>query len=222
MPEIYKLVYEKQSKIETIQSECMQNLDKYMTEIIRLNNIIQEKDQMILNLKLENCGLTEQVAKSNTVSYQAAQPVHICTAASDADRLLTDPQSRLITSLPHNDTNCAANSYSSRVKTNIVTSTSKGEPNISGQATDTKPNTDPAPEVSRNNGFTAFRGASNPLSNFYQFKFRPNPCEILNTGKMFSSIEQAYAYGKANFHEDKKRCQLILQAKTARDAQSGK
>ena len=88
------------------------------------------------------------------------------------------------------------------------------------QTIETKQNVGHVSEVSKNNGFKAFRGASNPLSNFYQFKFRPSPCEILNTGKMFSSIEQAYAYGKANFHDDKKRCQLILQAKTARDAQT--
>ena len=52
MPEMYEVFCEKHSKIEAIQSECMQKLDKYMTEIIILNNIIQEKDQMILNLKL--------------------------------------------------------------------------------------------------------------------------------------------------------------------------
>ena len=175
----------------------MQKLDKYMTDIIRLNNIIQEKDQMILNLKLDNCDLRDQVTKSRTAGNQATQPVPICPAETDAITLQTDTRSD-------------ANSYSSKLKSNMAPGTSKDESNMFVQIIETKQNVGHVSEVSKNNGFTAFRGASNPLSNFYQFKFRPSSCEILNTGKMFSSIEQAYAYGKANFHDDKKRCQLIL------------
>ena len=133
---MYEVFCEKQSKTEAIQSECMQKLEKYMTEIIRLNNIIQEKDQMILNLKLENCDLRDQVTKSRTAGNQATQPVPVCPAETDASTLQTDT---------HSD----ANSYSSKLKSNMAPGTSKDESNMFVQTIETKQNVGHVSEVSK-------------------------------------------------------------------------
>ena len=72
------------TKIETIKCECMQKLDKYMSEIIRLNSIIQEKDEMILKMKLEICDVRSQITqKCCTGSDQVTSQVSHCASISD-------------------------------------------------------------------------------------------------------------------------------------------
>ena len=50
---LYDMLCKKHSKIESVQDSCIDNMDKYMNEIAKLNQTIQEKDNLILDLKLE-------------------------------------------------------------------------------------------------------------------------------------------------------------------------
>ena len=74
----------------------MQKLDKYMSEIIRLNNVVQEKDKMILNMKLEICDLRSQITqKCSTGSDHVTSQVSYSAAASDILSAGTDSNSYL-------------------------------------------------------------------------------------------------------------------------------
>ena len=57
-----------------------------------------------------------------------------------------------------------------------------------------------------------FKSQAHELSNMYRHKNCKNKCGIKVFGHIFTTSEQAYGFKKAEYHDDKDRCQILLEA----------
>ena len=223
IPPMYEQLNQKHEQIEAIQNQCIEKMDKYFHEICRLNAAIQEKDNEILKLKLQ-CSNKDSAKMS---IHKVTRPMVDFSAQTVPD-LSTENANT-------NQENKKA-AISDKAETKGITGnkgnikyTAQSSFANSGDLKEDEANLPLSPvtpvkkiqhykETVPLKKFTAFRGSKNPLSIFFPFKFRPQT-ELLDEVITFSSLEHAYAYGKARFHKDSKRAELIKNAATARDTQ---
>ena len=167
VPKLYDRLCEKHDKIESVQSLCIEKMDKYMSEIAKLNQTIQEKEKLILNLKLEVSQLRninsppviqikDHISQNRQINPAESHPSYACVAKQDIKR-----------------DNPMTHKQSVTMQTNKPDTESK-------QSVTLQPNKQHSNAVPSKQSFTAFRGERNPLSNHFTFKFRPHN-ELLRT-----------------------------------------
>ena len=236
---------EKHDKIEKVQSDSLQWMDRNMSEISKLNKIINEKDMEICTLKVENAKLmysqrqevtnekndnvkkfqSEPKQANATKDKESSPPLPPVSSVSDCNNSANSTNIMTSEVKPQtSDVSKAANQgiqYNRKYRSNEGSTAFRGE--VKQPTYDDSKATNQGNQYNRNyrsdEGFTAFRGEKRVLSNFYKFKFKPRHELFENTNPTFPSLEHAYAYGKAVFHGDQARAKFVRQSEHPREAQ---
>ena len=107
VPQLYEQISQKHEKIETIQTQCIDKMDKYLDEICRLNATIQEKDKEILKLKL-TCSNASEVIRRPVVDtcIQTVPQVSVENTCTYANHL---HEKGIVSNKVKNDTTASIN-----------------------------------------------------------------------------------------------------------------